>query len=423
MRVVVVGAGISGTMTAYFLHRAGCEVTVVERESGAADATSFGNGGVIGCTQVEPWAQPGLPLKLLKWIGREDAPVLVRVGQIPHVMGWGRRFLARCNAADARDALAVNVRLTLYCLEQFAALREREKMTGEEYDLGLNGAYKLFFTPEAFAHAREFGKELAGLGAPVEALDSRAAAEREPALGPIGDHLSGVLAFPKEEIGDCRKFTRWMADRLQRAGVRFLYGTGVSRFRVESGRVRAVDTHKGPLDADAFVVAAASWTPGLLKDIGIRVPVIPVKGVSITVPATPWEGALQSAVIDYSRLFGLIRIGDRLRVSGSAEVTGHNTVPSPARCKALVDSVLEIFPQFAACMKAGPPLYWAGLRGNSPDGVPILGRTPVGNLFLNVGHGPEGWSTSCGGARLVAAAVTGERPEISMAGLEYSRFH
>lgn len=422
MRVLVMGAGISGVMTAYFLHRAGCSVTIVDREAGAADSTSFGNGGVIGCTQVDPWAQPGLPLKLLKWIGRESAPVLIRVGQIPKVLGWGRRFLARCNAADAHDAVATNMRLTLYSLEQFAALRARESMTGREYDLGLNGAYKLFFTPEAFTHAREAGAELADLGAPVEILDPRTAAAREPALGPIADRLTGVLAFPGEEIGDCRKFTRWMADKLRGEGVRTHFGTTVTGFRTEAGTVRAADTDSGQIEADAFVAAMASWTPRVLKHVGMNVPVVPVKGVSVTVPAAPWKGALQSAVMDHSRLFGLIRIGDRLRISGSAEVAGYNTVPSMARCQALVNSVVEIFPDFARCMEAGQPLYWAGLRGNSPDGVPILGRTHLPNLYINAGHGPEGWSTSCGSAKLVASAVLGERPDISMKGMEYARF-
>ena len=422
MNVLIVGAGISGIMTAYFLSRSGCKVTVVEREAGAADSTSFGNGGVMGCTQVEPWAQPGLPLNLVKWIGRESSPVLVRPSQIPKIMDWGRRFLARCNEAAMREGVETNVRLTLFSLAQFEKLRESEGMSGAEYDLSRVGAYKLFFTENAFAHARQSADFLHALGVEVEALSPATACTREPALRQIADTLAGVLAFPKEEIGDCRKFTRWMADRLAMSGVAFHYGTEVKAFRRERNRVIAANTTSGEIEADAYVVAQASHTPFLLKPLGIRVPIIPIKGVSITVPAHPWKGALSSAVIDHSRIFGLIRIGERLRVSGSAEVTGYDTVPSPVRCKALTDKVLEIFPEFQACLDAGEPLLWAGLRGNTPDGVPILGNTPLVNLFLNAGHGPEGWSTSCGSARLVAAAVVGEKPPIDMAGLEQSRF-
>ena len=169
-------------------------------------------------------------------------------------------------------------------------------------------------------------------------------------------------------------------------------------------------------------MAQASHSPILLRRLGLKVPIIPVKGVSVTVPAAPWKGALESAVMDHSRLFGLIRIGDRLRLSGSAEVTGFNTVPSKARCQALIDSVLEIFPKVADCLDAGPPLMWAGLRGNSPDGVPILGKTAITNLFINAGHGPEGWSTSCGAANLVAAVITGQKPMLEMAEFEQGRF-
>jgi D-amino-acid dehydrogenase len=422
MKVLIVGAGISGIMTAFFLSQRGCKVTVVEREVGAADSTSFGNGGVIGCTQVDPWAQPGLPLKLVKWIGRESAPVLVRPSQIPKVLDWGRRFLSRCNDAAVREAVETNVRLTLFSLAQFAELRASEKMSGGEYDLSQRGAYKLFFNEAAFAHARQSAALLIPLGAEVEVLSPAMASKREPALGPIAGKLAGVLAFPKEEIGDCRKFTRWMADRLTNTGVAFHFGTEVKAFKREANRIVAAETNQGDIEADAFVVAQASHTPILLKPLGVKVPIIPVKGVSITVPAHPWKGALRSAVIDSSRLFGLIRIGERLRVSGSAEVTGYDTVPSRARCEALTNKVLEIFPEFQACLDAGEPLFWAGLRGNTPDGVPVLGRTPLANLFLNAGHGPEGWSTSCGAARLVAAAVVGEKPPIDMAGLEQSRF-
>ncbi len=423
MKVVVIGAGISGVTTAYFLSRAGCEVTVVERERGAANSTSFANGGVVGGTQVDPWAQPGLPLKLLGWLGRENAPVLVRLREIPNAMDWGRRFLANCTVGAVNETVKNNVRLTLFSLKMFAELREAEAMSGVEYDLSRKGAFKLYFTPEAFEHACRSVETLRASGVEAQAISGTSAAELEPALWPVVGRLAGVIAYPNEEIGDCRKFTQWLAERCTAAGVRFLYDTEVSRLRVEGGYVAAAVTSKGDVEADNFVAAQASHTPGLLRPLNVRLPVIPVKGVSITVPARPWKDAVQSAIMDHSRLFGLIRIGERLRISGSAEITGFNSVPSRARCQALIESVLQIFPDFAACLAAGEPLLWAGLRGNTPDGAPVLGRTPIANLFVNVGHGPQGWSTSCGAAKLVAAVVTGAEPEIAMRGLEITRFN
>lgn len=422
MRALIIGAGISGVLTAYFLREAGCRVVVVDREPGPADSASFGNGGVVGCTQVEPWAQPGLPVKLLRWLGREDAPVLVRLGQLPHVLGWGWRFLARCNERSVHEALTANVRLTLFSLEQFAKLRQDCAMTGAEYDLTTRGAYKLFFDPQSMAHALQKADALNTLGANVEVLDAKTAGAREPALVPIAHRLAGVLAFPDEEVGDCRKFTRWLADRLTADGVDFRFGVEVSGLRREGPRIRAAITSAGEMEADVFLTAQASHTPILARKLGISVPIIPVKGISVTVPAQPWEGALTSAVMDHSRLFGLMRIGERLRISGSAEVAGYDATPSRARCRALIDSVLEIFPGFARCVEAEEPFLWAGLRGNTPDGVPVLGPTPIENLFINAGHGPEGWSTSCGAARLAASAMLSETPEIDMKGLELARF-
>jgi D-amino-acid dehydrogenase len=192
---------------------------------------------------------------------------------------------------------------------------------------------------------------------------------------------------------------------------------------VRSGdAIEKVETDRGAVTADRYVVAAASHTPLLMRPLGIYVPICPVKGISVTVPVDGWEEPVRAGVIDLSRLFGLMHIGDRLRISGSAEITGYDTVPAPARGQAMINNVLQLFPGFAKCLEAGPPLVWAGLRGNSPDGPPILGRTPISNLFINAGHGPQGWSTSCGCARVVADVVSDRKPEIDLTGLTLDRF-
>ena len=422
MRIAVLGAGIVGLTTAYFLARNAHEVAVIDEGQEVAGETSRANGGVVGATQVEPWAQPGLPWRLLTWLGQKDAPILLHVGEVARHYHWGLRFLQRCTKAAYLDALAVNTRLTLYSLEIFAQVRDELKMTGEEYDLNRRGALKLYFTEESFREALSLASTLVRLGCTVKPVAPEEAAELEPALAPRVHEIRGALLFPQEEIGDCRKFALWLEDACRRLGVSFALGTKVHRLAVRDASVAAVETSAGVIGADGFVVALASRTAALLRPLGLRVPIVPVKGVTVTVPAAPWADAIRSGVMDHNRLYGLMRIGDRLRVSGSAEFAGFDVKPTEARCRVLIRNVLEVFPGFSACLAAGRTAMWAGVRPTTPDGSPILGRTPIGNLFINAGHGPQGWSTSCGSARVVADLVSGRVPAISMTGLGLERF-
>ena len=422
MTAIVLGAGVAGVMTAYFLARGGQQVMVVDRRDGAAMETSFANGGVVGGTQVEPWAQPGLPLKVLRWLGKEDAPLLVRYGQIPHMWGWGLRFLRNCTEARFHRNMATSLRLTLYGLELFEQVRADNAIADGDYDLRRHGALKVYLTQQDMDAAAREAVELESLGMPCQAIDRETCTSLEPGLGPVADTLIGGLHFPREEVGDCHKFARVMSQRCRDLGVDFRWHTAVEGLEVAGGRISAVATDQGSLSAESVVVAMASYTAPLLRRVGVRVPVCPLKGVTVTVPVAGWDDAVRTAVMDHSRLFGLIRLGDRLRVSGSAEITGYEIAPDPHRCQALVDNVLELFPAFASCVEAAEPVRWAGVRGNSPDGPPILGPTSIANLFLNVGHGPQGWSTSCASAKLVADLVCGGEPEIDLDGLTLARF-
>ncbi len=422
MRTIVLGAGISGVMTSYFLSKDGHDVTVIERHSEPAMETSHSNGGVVGGTQVEPWAQSGLPWKILGWIGNDDAPILLHTSEISRMWRWGCRFLRNCTAGRYRRNMETSLRLTLYSLELFSQVRADLGMTGPEYDLNTTGALKVYLTRETLDEGVRGCEVLAEMGMPFRALDAEECVDQEPALRPALETLAGGICFPREEIGDCRKFTKTIAAQCQASGVTFRYGVTAQALDVRGGRVERVRTDQGSLTADAYVVALASHTPQLLRGIGIRVPICPIKGVTVTVPVAGWEEPVRGAVMDHSRLFGLIRIGDRLRLSGSAEVTGYDTVPDPRRCDAIIRNVLELFPDFAGCLKASPSLTWAGVRGNSPDGPPILGPTPLPNLYLNAGHGPQGWSTSCGAAKLVADTVRGRQTDIDLDGLTLERF-
>jgi D-amino-acid dehydrogenase len=422
MRTIVLGAGVNGVTTGYFLAQRGHEVVVVDRQSEPANETSYANGGVIGGTQVEPWAKAGLPWKILAWLGQENAPLLVRFNQLPRIWRWGHLFIANCTDGRFRRNLAANVALTRYSLDEFARFRADAGIDGGEYDLCRRGALKVFNTMEAFTAAQHTTAYINDLGIPVRVLGPQDAARIEPALVPTLGSIVGALHYPDEEIGDCRKFTQLVAHLGARLGIEFRYGTTAHRLVLRNGRVAAVETSAGPISGDRFVVALASYSAPFLRSAGLSVPVVPVKGVTVTVSAEGWDSPLRAAVVDHSRLFGLIRIGDRIRASGSAEITGYDRTPSASRCQALLDNVVALFPAFANCLRAGAPIRWAGVRGNTPDGRPILGPTPLGNLFLNIGHGPQGWSTSCGASRLVADMVSGLPPAIDPEPLTLRRF-
>ena len=422
MRVVVVGAGVNGVSVAHELASRGAEVTVVDREAGPADGASFANGGVVGGTQIEPWAAPGLRWLVLKWLFSEDAPLLVRWRELPGLTGWGWTFLRNCEPERFKRNLAASGRLTRHSLACFERVRRQAGIAPGDYSLIRQGALKLYHTAETMAAAAAEAELIRALGFAVDAVDAKACALLEPGLAPVAAKLAGGLHFKEEEIGDCRAFTRTLAARASDLGVTFAYGTEVKGLTRQGDRLAAVETATGALKADAVVVATASWSAPLLRTAGLRVPVVPTKGLTISVPADPWPDAVQSAVMDHSRLFGLIRIGQDMRVSGSAELTGYDTVPTDRRCDAIVKNVRELFPAFQACLDAAPQRRWAGLRGNSPDGPPIIGPTPIRNLFLDIGHGPQGWSTSAGAADLVADCVLGRKPAIDLAGLTLARF-
>jgi D-amino-acid dehydrogenase len=420
MRIVVLGAGISGVTTAYYLAKLGHEVTVVDRQPQAGEETSFANGGVIGGTQIVPWASPGLPLKLLGWIGREDAPLLLRLKQVPHMWRWGLEFLRSCTDARLQESIRANLGLTLYSMERFKALRAE---TGFDYDLNTRGVLKVVQTQQALDEVAATYAPLRALGLVFDAKSATECMAIEPALANSAGKIVGGIHFPREEVGDCRRFAVGLAAECTRLGVTFQLGANIRGLALAGHAVEAVATDRGLVTADRFVVALASHSPVLLRGLGLRVPICPVKGVSVTLPAGDWPDAVKGGVIDSSRLFGLMRLGDRLRLAGSAEITGYDAQPSPARCAALVANAVELFPELKRCLAQSQPIYWAGLRGASPDGRPILGATPVSNLFLNAGHGPQGWSTSCGCASAVADVVAGRSPAIDLTAFALARFN
>lgn len=413
MKTIVLGAGIVGTATAYFLAKHGHEVEVIERQKGAALETSFGNGGVIHASEVEPWSQPGMPRRILKWLGKEDAPLLVRYSALPKIWRWGLKFVANCTPEKFQQNSLTNLRLALHSLKTLQQIRAD---TGIEYDLRTVGVLKIYTNPQSMEAGIKSATFLSRSGLTFQPVDVAECVKLEPALTEAAKTLVGGIYYPRDEVGDCHKFTTGLARHCESLGVKFHYGTSIDRLERSGGRVTAVHTSRGAMRADNYVAALGSFTAPVLRTVGVSVPIYPVKGVTITVPGAPWPDRLQMPIIDDGRLFGLVPLGDRLRVSGSAEVADYDTTPSLARCKAIVDNVISVFPGFAKCVDPSTAKYWAGVRPVTPTGTPVLGRAPIPNLYIAAGHGHLGWTMGCGSGQVMAAMVAGHQTDIDMSG-------
>jgi D-amino-acid dehydrogenase len=410
MRVIVLGAGVVGTASAWYLARAGHEVTVIERQGAAGLETSFANGGQVSASHAEPWANPGVPAKLLQWIGREDAPLLFRPRAEWRQWAWGARFLFEClphrTRANTRQLLA----LALYSR---ALLQRLRRDTGIEYDHLERGILAFHTGEEDFARAAAQAEHARGHGAKCEVKTAEACIAIEPALRHAADRIVGGIYTPDDESGDARKFTQALAGLATREGVRFEYGRTVKRLEAEGGRVRAVVLadpagRDAPTAADAYVIALGSYSPLVLAPLGISIPVYPLKGYSITLPLEPGDEAPHVSLTDVEHKLVLSRLGDRLRVAGTAEMDGYNTEVNDARCAAIVRRTCDLFPG------AGHPElaeYWTGLRPATPSNLPCVGRTRYPNLFLNTGHGTLGWTLACGSGQALADVVSGRVPE------------
>ena len=409
MKTVVLGAGAVGTATAWYLRKADHEVVLIERQPEAAMETSWGNGGVIHASEVEPWSQPGMPTKIIKWLGRENAPLLLRYSAIPHMMRWGIEFARNCTPERFRANAKANLHLALHSLR---SLQEIGAEIGIDYDRATRGVLKIYRSKESLDGAQRSTDYLAQHGLLYERVDPERCVELEPALKDTKPTLVGALYFARDEVGDSNKFTQGLAAACAARGVQCRFGETVEKIETGGGRVRAVVTSKGRIAADNVVVALGSFTAPLVAKNGIRAPIYPVKGVSITFKRGDWISAPAIPVIDDSKLFGLVPIGDRMRISGSAEITGYDTIPATARAEAIIANASFTFPEMKRHFDISKSKVWAGLRPVSPSGTPIIGETRIGGLWINAGHGHLGWTLSCGSGRLIADLIDGRDPGI-----------
>ena len=410
MRVVVLGAGVIGTTSAWYLAQSGHEVMVVDRQPEPALETSFANGGQISVSHSEPWANPTAPLTILKWFGREDAPLLFRPRADLAQWLWGLRFLFECLPSRTRRNTDSAFALALYSHEQ---LRQLRRDTGIRYDFDTRGILHLYENGGEFEHAKRQAERLRARGLDIEIKTPEGCLMIEPALKHSIARVAGGAYAASDECGDAQLFTRALADLCGARGVSFRFNVSVKRLEAARGAIERVviDDEKGieeSLRAEAYVIALGSYSPLLLAPIGVSVPVYPVKGYSVTLPLEPVDEAPRTSLTDHARKIVISRLGDRLRVAGTAELNGYDTEMNEPRCAALVKRCFEWFP------KAGRPeraQFWTGLRPATPSNLPLIGRSKYSNLFLNTGHGTLGWTLACGSGRALADIVSGRKPE------------
>ncbi len=415
MKVIVLGAGIVGVTSAYQLAKAGHEVTVVDRQPGPALETSFANAGEVSFGYCSPWAAPGIPMKALKWLFMEHAPLILRPKVDAAMILWMLKMLSNCTSKRYAINKSRMLRLADYSRISLAALREE---TGIAYDERMQGTLQLFRTEAQRDASAKDVKALAADGIPYEVLDTDGCIRVEPALKHVREKIVGGLLTPKDETGDCLKFSNALAAKAAELGVRFNYGSIIRGLDIESDRVRGVITAHGRLEAGAVVVALGSFSPLLVRPHGIRLPVYPVKGYSLTIPITDTSRAPVSTVMDETFKIAITRLGDRIRVGGMAEISGYTNDLGERRRLTLQHSVTDLF-SGGDVSKAS---FWSGLRPMTPDGTPVIGPTKVAGLFLNTGHGTLGWTMSSGSARVIADLVSGRKPEIDATDLAIARY-
>ena len=407
MRVVVLGAGLIGVSSAWHLAAEGHEVVVVDRQAEPARETSYANGGQISTSHAEPWANPSTPFKALRWLAREDSPLLWRLRADADQWRWGMRFLLECLPGRTRRNTLAILRLALYSRQLLKSLRPALSL---EYAQRQSGILHFYTDPREFAHALPQAALMREFGCERQPCDAAACLEIEPALRNSTIPIVGGTYTADDESGDAHRFTLALADRAASHGVDFRFNASVDRLRVAAGRVTGVLLASGELiGGDAFVVACGSYSPLLLQPLGIRIPVYPAKGFSISLPVLPSDTAPTVSLTDDGHKIVFSRLGQRLRVAGTAEFTGYDTSINRIRCAAIARRAIAVFPSFRGREDIE---YWAGLRPATPSNVPLIGKTAIPNLFLNTGHGTLGWTMACGSGRLLADLLTGRSPEL-----------
>ena len=417
MRVLVLGSGVIGTTSAYYLARQGFEVVVVDRQAGPALETSHANAGQVSPGYASPWAAPGVPLKALKWLFQKHAPLAIRLTGDSNQYLWMAQMLRNCTAARYAVNKERMVRLSEYSRDCLDELRQD---TGIAYEGRQLGTTQIFRTQQQVEAAAKDIAVLERSGVPFELLDRDGVARVEPALAAVKHKLAGGLRLPNDQTGDCFLFTNRLAEEARRLGVEFRFGAEIQHLSANGDRIDGVRVDGELLTADHYVLALGSYSPQLLAPLGIRAPVYPLKGYSLTVPIVDTAMAPTSTILDETYKVAITRFDDRIRVGGMAEICGFDLNLDPRRRATLEMITGDLYPRGGDLARAS---FWTGLRPATPDGTPIVGATRYRNLFLNTGHGTLGWTMACGSGRLLADLIARKQPQISAEGLDISRYH
>ena len=416
MKVLVLGSGVIGVTSAYYLAKAGHEVTVIDRQPKPALETSFANAGEVSPGYSSPWAGPGVPVKAIKWLLMKHGPLVIRPKLDPVMWIWLLKMLRNCTS----ERYAVNKSRMIPIAEYSRdCLRTLRSETGIQYDERERGTLQLFRYASQLDHTAGDIAVLQENGVPFEVLDRDGCVAAEPALAGVKDKIAGGLRLPQDETGDCHMFTQALALEAERLGARFAFNVGIEGLNADATRITGVATSNGILQADAYLLALGSWSPRLVRPLGISLPVYPVKGYSITVPITDADAAPVSTVMDESYKVAITRLGDRIRVGGTAEISGYSDRLYPARRATLDHSLTDLFPRGGDLARA---TFWSGLRPMTPDGPPVIGATRYSNLHLNTGHGTLGWTMACGSGQVIADLLSERKPQIDTAELAIDRY-
>jgi len=416
MKVVILGAGVIGVTNAYFLAREGHDVTVIDRQPEPAMETSFANAGEISPGYSAPWAGPGVPLKAVKWLLMRHSPLVIQPLLDPDMWKWGASMLRNCTSARYSINKARMVRLAEYSRDVIKDLRSE---IGIQYDERTQGTLQMFRTQKMLDGAAKDMKILDEYGVPYELLDRDGCLKVEPGLKHVPEKVAGGLRLINDETGDCLLFTQRLAEEAKKLGVEFKMTTTIKRLIKEGGKITGVETDQGIEKGDAYVMALGSFSPLLLKGVGIKVPIYPVKGYSLTLPIINEDASPVSTIMDEYHKVAITRLGDRIRVAGTAELAGYDNTLQESRRGTVAHVVNDLFGKGGDMAQSE---FWCGLRPMTPDGTPCVGETSIENLYLNTGHGTLGWTMACGSGRLLSQIITGQKTEIDTDGLTIARY-
>lgn len=416
MKVLVLGAGVVGLTSAWYLAQAGHQVTVIDRQAYSGEETSFANAGQISYGYSSPWAAPGIPLKAIKWLAQKHSPLVIKPGMSPELYLWTMQMLKNCTEKNYQINKSRMLKVANYSRQCLLELRQKHSIA---YEGRQKGTLQVFRQQSQVDSIEKDLRVLSASKTRFKLLNVEECVEKEPGLAIVKNKIVAGLHLPDDETGDCYQFCQQLTEMAKAAGVEFNFNVQINSLLTDNEKITAVDTSIGRFSADAYVVALGCYSAALLKPLGIRLPVYPVKGYSLTIPMKNAECSPVSTVMDESYKVALTRFDDRIRVAGTAELSGFNLALSSRRQATIAMVAQDLFPQAGDIKKAE---FWTGLRPMTPDGTPIIGKTNISNLYTNTGHGTLGWTMACGSGKLLADIVSDNQPDINVDGLNASRY-